>query len=277
MIAAPTRVMGILNLTPDSFSDGGAYADAEAAVAAGLAMRDAGAAIVDVGAESTRPGAMAVDPALELARLLPVVGPLAAAGVTVSIDTRNAATMAACLDAGAAMINDVSALTWDAQSAPLLARRACPVILMHMRGTPADMHAHARYDDVVAEVAAELGRRRDAAQAAGIACGAIMLDPGIGFAKEAAHNFTLLGRLAELGALGCPLVVGTSRKRFLGADPGARIGGSIATAVLAAAAGAAIVRVHDVFETVQALAAATSVWTAAHAKLPGLPYATVQV
>jgi dihydropteroate synthase len=162
--------------------------------------------------------------------------------------------MRACLDAGATMINDVSALTWDPAAAALLARHTCPVILMHMRGTPADMASYARYGDVVAEVIAELADRRDAAERAGIARGRILLDPGIGFAKTDAHNFELLARLPELSGLGCPLVVGTSRKRFLGGvGPHDRVGGSIATAVLAAQAGAALVRVHDVAETVQAL------------------------
>ena len=250
--------MGILNLTPDSFSDGGVYPDAPAAVAAGHAMVAAGARIVDVGAESTRPGAALVPPAQELARLLPVVGALAGAGVLVSVDTRNACTMRACLDAGASIVNDVSALRWDTAAAPLLAARGCRVILMHMRGTPADMDRHANYADVVAEVRAELAERRDAAEQAGIAREKILLDPGLGFAKTAAHTLDLLRRLPELTNLGCPLVVGASRKRFIGqlsggASPRDRLGGSIAAAVLAAQAGAAILRVHDVAETVQAL------------------------
>ena len=215
MTARP-RIMAILNLTPDSFSDGGAYPNAATAIAAAQRMREAGADIIDIGAESTRPGATPVPPAEELAALLPVLTALARTGIPISIDTRNAETMRAGLDAGATMINDVSALTWDPASAPLLATRTCQVILMHMRGTPADMAAHATYTDVVAEVKTELTQRRAQAEEAGIARSRILLDPGIGFAKTAAHNIELLARLPELATLGSPLVIGTSRKRFLG-------------------------------------------------------------
>jgi dihydropteroate synthase len=248
-------VMGILNVTPDSFSDGGAHAGAGPAIEAGLRMAAEGAGIVDVGGESTRPGAVAVPPEAELARVLPVVAGLARAGVRVSVDTRNAATMAACLDAGAAMINDVSALTHDRESAGVVAGAGCPVILMHMRGTPATMDQCATYQDVVAEVAAALAARRDAAVRAGVAAGRIWLDPGLGFAKTAAQNWALLRGLAALKALGAPLVVGASRKRFIDGDaaPADRLGGSIAVALAAADSGAAMVRVHDVRQTVQAL------------------------
>jgi dihydropteroate synthase len=254
---AATQVMGILNLTPDSFSDGGRYPTPGSAIAAAYAMHAAGAAIIDIGAESTRPGATPVPPEEEITRLLPVVRPLAQAGLILSIDTRNAATMQACLDAGAALINDVSALTHDPAAAPLLARRSCRVILMHMRGTPETMASLASYHDVIAELRAELLARRDAAEHAGIARTRILLDPGLGFAKTAAHNLEILHRLPELAALG-PLVVGASRKRFIGelaaaAPANARLGGSIAAALLAAQAGAVFVRVHDVPETVQAL------------------------
>jgi dihydropteroate synthase len=252
------RIMGILNLTPDSFSDGGAYPHAAAAIAAAHQMAADGAAIIDIGAESTRPGATPVSPAIEQARLLPIVRALAAAGLTLSIDTRNAATMAACLDAGAAIINDVSALRWDPAAAPLLAARDCPVILMHMRGTPQTMQSLASYTDVLAEIAAELGQARAAAEAAGIARSRILLDPGLGFAKTAAHSLQLLARLNELTGLGAPLVVGASRKRFIGdltgiPNPADRLAGSLAAALHAAANGAAILRVHDVAPTVQAL------------------------
>ncbi|EGO96656.1 dihydropteroate synthase, partial [Acidiphilium sp. PM] len=176
-------VMGILNATPDSFSGGGATQGPSALIETGLAMRAAGAAIIDVGGESTRPGAAVVPPDIEIARIVPVIGGLARDGVTVSVDTRNAATMRAALDAGARIVNDVSGLRHDPAAAPLVAAAACPVILMHMRGTPATMSAQAVYDDVVADVLAELAATRDAALAAGIAPAAIALDPGFGFAK----------------------------------------------------------------------------------------------
>lgn len=250
--------MGVLNVTPDSFSDGGAHPTADAAVAAGFALAAAGADIVDVGGESTRPGAGAVDPAEEIRRTVPVVRALAAAGLRVSIDTSNAATMEAALEAGAAIVNDVSALAHDPAAAPLLAVRRVPVVLMHMRGTPATMAAHATYADVAAEVAAELAARVAAAEVAGIAREAICLDPGFGFAKRPEHSVELLRRLPELAALGRPLLVGVSRKGFIGrlsgiADPHARLAGSLAAGLFALSRGAAILRVHDVGETAQAI------------------------
>ncbi len=255
--------MGILNVTPDSFSDGGRYLDPQRAVAAGAAMAAAGADIVDVGGESTRPGAPAVSPAEERARVLPVVRALAAAGVCVSIDTRNAATMAAALDAGAIIVNDVSALTHDPASAPLVAARGCPVVLMHMRGDPATMNARAVYADIAREVAAELAIRIAAAEQAGIGPEAIAIDPGIGFAKLAPHSLEMLRRLPELAALGRPIVVGVSRKSFIGRvgdepDPQRRFPGSIAAGLFALSRGAAILRVHDVAKTAQAI----KLWTA---------------
>ena len=251
------RVMGILNLTPDSFSDGGAHATHAAAIDAGRAMWAAGADILDIGAESTRPGAKPVAPEEEQARLLPVVRVLAAEGM-VSIDTRNAVTMRAGLAAGAAIINDVSALRHDPAAAALLAGAGCTVILMHMRGTPATMDGLATYTDVVAEVVAELAARRDDAVAAGIAPARIWLDPGLGFAKTGAHNVALLRDIGALRALGHRVVIGASRKRFIAeiagaCVPAARVGGSIAAALAAAAAEADIVRVHDVHATVQAM------------------------
>lgn len=251
-------VMGILNATPDSFSGGGATQGPSALIETGLAMRAAGAAIIDVGGESTRPGAAVVLPDIEIARIVPVIGGLARDGATVSVDTRNAATMRAALDAGARIVNDVSGLRHDPAAAPLVAAAACPVILMHMRGTPATMSAQAVYDDVVADVLAELAATRDAALAAGIAPAAIALDPGFGFAKRGAQNVALLRALPSFRALGHPVLAGVSRKRFIGElagepDPARRDPGSIAAALFAAGRGAAILRVHDVPGTVQAL------------------------
>ena len=252
------RVMGILNVTPDSFSDGGAYADPAGAIDAGRALAVAGADIVDVGGESTRPGAHPIDPAEEIRRTIPVIRALATAGVRVSIDTRNAATMEAALDAGAAIVNDVSALAHDPAAAPLLATRRVPVVLMHMRGTPATMMAQAAYGDVAADIAAELAVRIAAAEAAGIARDAICLDPGIGFAKHPAHSIEVLRRLPELAALGRPLLVGISRKGFIGRlsgvpEPHNRLAGSLAAGLFALSRGAAILRVHDVGATVEAV------------------------
>jgi dihydropteroate synthase len=255
--------MGVLNVTPDSFSDGGDYPGLDAAIAAGLAMAAAGADIIDVGGESTRPSSQPTSPETERARILPVIGALAAAGVCVSVDTRHAATMAAALDAGASIVNDVYALGYDPAAAPLVAARGCPVVLMHMRGTPADMYAQARYGDVAAEVARELAQRIEAAERAGVTRDNIVIDPGIGFAKTAEQSIELLRRLPELAALGRPILVGLSRKSFLGAitgedEPRRRLPGSLAAGLFALARGAAILRVHDVAETIQAI----KVWQA---------------
>ena len=251
-------VMGILNVTPDSFSDGGRYGDHARAIAAGVAMAAAGAAIVDVGGESTRPGARMIPAEEEAARVLPVIRALAAEGLVVSVDTRHARTMRAALDAGARIVNDVSGLAYDPDAAGVVAAAGCPVVLMHMRGTPGTMAGLAAYGDVAAEVTAELGARGAAAVAAGVAVERIAVDPGIGFAKTAAQSVALLGRLEVLRALGRPVVVGVSRKSFIGAlagvsDPGARLPGSLAAGLLAVAKGAAVLRVHDVAATVQAL------------------------
>ncbi len=251
-------VMGVVNVTPDSFSDGGDFLDPGQAVAAGLAMSAAGAAIVDVGGESTRPGATPTPPEIEQARILPVIRELTRQGVRVSADTRNAATMAAALDAGAAIVNDTSALSHDPEAAPLLARAGVPVLLMHMRGTPASMMAEANYADVALEVTAELAARLTLAEAAGIARERIALDPGIGFAKKTEHNLELLSRLPLLLNLGCPLVVGVSRKRFIGqigraAELRQRLPGSLAAGLFALSRGASMLRVHDAVETMQAL------------------------
>lgn len=251
-------VMGIVNVTPDSFSDGGDRLDPTRAIEAGLAMAEAGAAVVDVGGESTRPGSRPTPPEVERERILPVVTALARAGVTVSVDTRNAATMMAALDAGAAIVNDVSGLVHDPAAAALLARRGCPVVLMHMRGTPETMGSLATYADVAAEVARELAERIAAAIAAGIAPDRIAIDPGIGFAKNAEQNAELLRRLPVLLQLGRPVVAGASRKGFIGrlsggAEARRRGPGSLAAALLALSRGATLLRVHDVADTVQAV------------------------
>ena len=251
------RVMGILNVTPDSFSDEGRGAGAHDAIAAGLAMAADGADIIDVGGESTRPGAVAVPPGIEQERVIPVVRALALAGLCVSVDTRNASTMRGALDAGARIINDVSALTHDPDAAATVASRACPVVLMHMRGTPATMNALASYDDVVPAVRAELLARVDSAIGAGIARQNIAIDPGIGFAKLGEHSLAILRGMPAFASLGYPVLIGVSRKSFIGAITGEpradrRLGGSLATAVFAALRGATIFRVHDVRETVQA-------------------------
>jgi dihydropteroate synthase len=251
------RVMGVLNVTPDSFSDGGRI-DPDVAIAAGLAMRDDGADIVDVGGESTRPGAQPTSTETECARILPVIRALAAAGVLVSVDTCHAETMAAALDAGAAIVNDISALAHDPEAAALVAARGCPVVLMHMRGTPATMMGLATYDDIVAEVMTELADRIAAAERAGVQRDAIAIDPGFGFAKHPPHSLALLRGLAPLTGLGLPILAGVSRKGFIGStsgetDAARRFPGSIAAGLFALARGVAMLRVHDVRETVQAV------------------------
>ncbi|HTI01986.1 MAG TPA: dihydropteroate synthase [Acidisoma sp.] len=251
-------VMGILNLTPDSFSDGGRHAGHHAAIAAGEAMLAAGADIIDIGGESTRPGSLPVDPAEEQARILPAIQALAQRGAVISADTRNAATMAAALDAGARIINDVTALAHDPAALPLVAKRGAPVVLMHMRGTPETMNGLNAYEDIGRDVAAELGAQVEAALAGGVAREAIITDPGFGFAKVGAQNVDLMRNLAPLRALGYPMLIGLSRKGFIGqlsGEPVAarRLGGSLAAALFALTQGAAILRVHDVAETVQAV------------------------
>ncbi len=251
-------VMAVLNVTPDSFSDGGDYLDPDQAIAAGRQMVADGADILDIGGESTRPGSTALSPVEEQARILPVIAGLRDAGVPISVDTRNAATMDAALEAGATIVNDVSALRHDPAAARVVRNRACPVILMHMRGTPATMNSLAAYDDVAAEVAAELAERLAFASGAGIARSQVVLDPGIGFAKRGEHNVALLRDLAPLRALGRPLLVGVSRKRFVGTLGGRgvareRAAGSLAAALFALSRGAAILRVHDVAATVEAV------------------------
>jgi len=254
--------MGVVNVTPDSFSDGGRWLDEPAAVAHGRALIAEGAGIVDVGGESTRPGAAPVDVEEELRRVAGVVRGLAGAGARVSVDTSKAAVARAALDAGADLVNDVTALRADPALATLVAERGVDVCLMHMRGEPRTMQQDPRYDDVVAEVKAFLESRLADAVRAGIAEERVWLDPGIGFGKTADHNLELLRRLDELVALGRPLVVGTSRKAFLGRITGRpvdeRLPGTIATNVLALARGAAVFRVHDVAPVAEALQVAAA-------------------
>jgi dihydropteroate synthase len=253
------QVVGIVNVTPDSFSDGGRLEDPQAAAEAGHAMTSAGAAIVDVGGESTRPGAQPVWEGDEAARVVPVVRQLAGAGAAVSVDTRKASVMEAALEAGAAMVNDVSALTWDPRAAEVAAAAGCPVVLMHHQGTPETMQHNPRYDrPVLLEIYDCLEARIGAAVAAGIARDRIAVDPGFGFGKTVQHNLQLMNGLAMLHGLGCPVMIGASRKRTIGALSGEapadqRLPGSIAFALKAAEQGVQLLRVHDVPETVQAL------------------------
>jgi dihydropteroate synthase/2-amino-4-hydroxy-6-hydroxymethyldihydropteridine diphosphokinase len=259
-------LMGVVNVTPDSFSDGGRFDTTEAAISQAVSLMEAGADILDIGGESTRPGAEPVTLEEEQARVLPVVSAIAAEATKrnrlVSVDTRNARTMILAIAAGATMINDVTALA-DPASRRVIAESGVPVILMHMKGDPRTMQRNPVYDDVVADVCADLARARDAAVADGVPPRSIWLDPGLGFGKTLAHNLALLDATPRLKALGHPVLVGASRKSFIGridrdgpADQ--RVGGSVAAALSAAARGADAVRVHDLAETRQALA----VWSA---------------
>jgi dihydropteroate synthase len=252
------QVMGIVNATPDSFSDGGQFPDPASAAQAGARMAAEGAAIVDVGGESTRPGARSIWEGDEIERIAPVIRQLAGGGAAVSVDTRKADVMTAAVEAGARMINDVSALTYDSRSAEAAASLNVPVILMHHRGAPEVMQEDPRYDDVLVEVYLWLEERIAAALETGVAREHILIDPGFGFGKTVAHNLELMNGLALFHGLGCPVVIGPSRKRTIGAlsaeaEADKRLGGSIAFALKAAEQGVQIVRVHDVFETVQAL------------------------
>jgi len=252
------QVMGIVNATPDSFSDGGQFADAAAAAEAGADMAAEGAAIIDIGGESTRPGAKPIWEGDEIERIAPVIRQLTAGGAAVSVDTRKSDVMTAAIEAGARMINDVSALIYDDRSAGVIAASGLPVVLMHHKGPPETMQDDPRYNDVLVEVYLWLEERIAAAEAAGIARDKILIDPGFGFGKKLAHNLEVMNGLGLFHSLGCPLVVGASRKRTIGAlsneaPADRRVGGSIAFALKAAEQGAQILRVHDVFETVQAL------------------------
>lgn len=253
------QIMGILNVTPDSFSDGGRFLDPAAALAQAQAMVADGAALLDIGGESTRPGAAEVPVADEIARTEPVIAALRGAGVPLSIDTRKAAVAQTALAAGAGIVNDVSALTFDAGLAAVVAAAEVPLVLMHARGTPATMQNDPVYDDVLLDVYDWLEGRIAAAGAAGIPRSRIVVDPGIGFGKTAAHNLALIRGLALFHGLGCPLLLGASRKRFIGTISGEdradrRVAGSLAVALAGAAQGAQLLRVHDVAETRGALA-----------------------
>lgn len=250
--------MGVINVTPDSFSDGGALFDPAAAVDAGVRMVEQGAALLDVGGESTRPGATAIDGAQEHRRVIPVVEALARrVDVPISIDTYRASTADAALAAGASIVNDISGLRYEPELADVAARRGAAIILMHTRGRSRDMYQQASYGDVVAEVLDELRESMAFATGAGIATSRMLVDPGLGFAKEAPHSFEALARLDEFSELGCPLVVGPSRKSFLARPLGTSVPASLrdwatAAAVSAAVlAGAHIVRVHAVGEMLQ--------------------------
>jgi dihydropteroate synthase len=252
------QVMGIVNATPDSFSDGGEFANAAAAAEAGAEMAAQGASIIDVGGESTRPGAKPVWEGDEIERVVPVIRQLAAGGAAVSVDTRKADVMTAAIEAGARMVNDVSALTYDDRSPGVVAASGVPIVLMHHKGPPETMQEDPHYDDALVEIYLWLEDRIRAAEAAGIERNKILIDPGFGFGKKLAHNLDLMNGLALFQALGCPLVIGASRKRSVGALSGEapvdrRLGGSIAFALKAAEQGVQLIRVHDVFETVQAL------------------------
>jgi dihydropteroate synthase len=256
------KLMGVVNVTPDSFSDGGRYLDAGAAIGHGLELVRDGAEILDVGGESTRPGAEVVEEAEELRRVEPVVAGLAGIA-TVSIDTSKAAVAEAAIGAGAVIVNDVTAMRGDPEMAAMCAEREVGVVLMHMPGDPRTMQDDPTYEDVVDDVKAFLAERVEVAVAAGVEEERIWLDPGIGFGKTLDHNLELLRRLGELRELGRPLVIGTSRKSFIGridgSDVGDRLGGTIASSVLATAEGADVLRVHDVAETAQAVRVAEAV------------------
>ncbi len=261
--------MGVLNVTPDSFSDGGRYLHLDDALAHGVEMWSDGADLVDVGGESTRPGAGRVDAETEIARILPVVRGLSAAGVVVSVDTTRARVAEAALSEGAVVVNDVSGGLADPDMARVVAAAGVPWILMHWRGYSKDMDSLATYDDVVADVRTELSQRVDAALAAGVSSDALVLDPGLGFAKRAEHNWTLLRHLDALRDLGFPVLVGASRKRFLGTlladkdgvprSPDGREDATAALSALVASAGVWGVRVHDVRRSLDAVRVAFEV------------------
>jgi dihydropteroate synthase len=257
--------MGVLNVTPDSFSDGGRDAGPEAAAERGLALLEAGADLLDVGGESTRPGADPVEPDEERARVLPVVEALLRARpeARISVDTRRASVARAALEAGASMVNDVSAFGGEGMP-ELVAEAGCPVVLMHMRGTPRTMQAHTAYDDLLGEIVDELAAAVAKARAAGVRGDRILVDPGIGFGKSFTGNELILRQLQTFRSVGQPVAIGASRKRFIGArtgveEPARRLAGSLAAAVAAALGGAAVVRAHDVAATREALAVADAI------------------
>ncbi len=256
-------VMGVINVTPDSFSDGGDAFRTDDAVARGLALMEQGATILDVGGESTRPGADPVSEEEEIARVVPVIRTLVDAGAVVSIDTRHAAVMEAAIAAGATIVNDVTALTGDARSLDVVVESGVSLVLMHMQGMPETMQQNPQYDDVVGEVMAHLDAQVSTCEARGVVRSEIAIDPGIGFGKTIEHNLALLKSLEAFQSLGCPLVLGVSRKSMIarlskGEEPKDRVAGSVAAALAGISRGADIIRVHDVAETCQAIA----VWQA---------------
>jgi dihydropteroate synthase len=257
------RIMGIVNVTPDSFSDGGTFLDPDRAIVHGQKLAAAGADLLDIGGESTRPGAMAVGAEQELHRVQPVIEGLAGAGTEISIDTSKVAVAEAALDAGAAMVNDITALRTEPELAGLCAERNCELVLMHMLGEPRTMQENPTYDDVVDDVKAFLAERIEFAISEGIGEARIWVDPGIGFGKTVEHNLELHRRLGELAGLGRPIVFGSSRKSFIGKLTGAevdqRLGGTIASNVIAYANGARLLRVHDVAPMYQALIVAEAI------------------
>lgn len=257
------RVMGVVNVTPDSFSDGGDAFNRDAAVVRGLRLAIEGADILDIGGESTRPGAVPVSVTEELDRVIPVIERLVGEGALVSVDTRHAPVMAEAVKAGAKIINDVSALTTDPDSLIVAANSGADVVMMHMAGTPETMQANPHYDDVIADIKSYLAGRIEAAVQAGIAAHKIAIDPGIGFGKSLDHNLALIKHLDAFQDLAVPVLLGVSRKSFIGKisgidDPKQRLGGSLAAGLYGVAKGARILRVHDVAATVQAIA----LWTA---------------
>ena len=266
--------MGVINVTPDSFSDGGIALDAAAALHIAQAMQAAGADLIDIGAESTRPGAAPVVAADERARLLPVLRALARdITIPISIDTYKADVASMALDEGAVIVNDISGLAFDPAMGPLVAARGCPAILMHTRGRPSEMYAHADYLDVVGEVASDLSRSVERAIASGVRQDGILIDPGLGFAKRAEHSFLALAGIERFAALGFPVVVGPSRKSFLTAaagplDPGARDWPTAAAVTAAVLGGAHVVRVHRVGDMVSVVRVADAIRRAAAGEAP---------
>jgi dihydropteroate synthase len=267
-------VMGVLNVTPDSFSDGGKFLDTKDAIVHAEEMARQGADIIDVGAESTRPGSRGVSAAEQIARLGGILPAVVGLGLPVSIDTTNSVVAAHALEAGAAIINDVSAGRDDPEMLALAGRWGCPIVLMHVLGRPRTMQDHPQYEDVVKEVRDFLAGRIDAAVAAGVRPDRIIVDPGIGFGKTLEHNIALLAGIGSLTDLGCPVLVGVSRKRFIGQltgaeDPSKRLPGTIAACLAAWDGGATIFRVHDVAELKAALAVASAVRNARKPRYPG--------
>ena len=258
VLGAFPQIMGVVNVTPDSFSDGGTYIDPERAVAHGLQLLEEGADILDIGGESTRPGARAVSVEEELARVVPVIEGLAGKARWISIDTRNSKVMEAAIEAGANIINDVSGLTHDLRSVEVAAAASCPVILMHAQGTPVDMQENPNYNNVVSEVYSWLESRIKFCETHRIDAEMLVVDPGIGFGKMLEHNLLLLRNIREFSGLGVPTMLGTSRKSFIAdvcgaSEPGERLGGSLSSVLWGLSQGVQLFRVHDVAETRQAM------------------------